>query len=150
MICNTDEIIRAVRAGEYSKVCVDTYHFQEATNTGVRPFGSTEKELFETLERFHRAGVLGEVHVQPGRLINLDRTIETDEELKAMFGEDPSYNTRLGRMLKFLIHDLGFMGPYTAEIDPRALVDIYGKKILLPPQRGKMLEAQAAAIDYIR
>lgn len=143
-------IIKAVKAGEYSKVCVDTYHFQEATGSGTRPFGETEAELFQTIEKFHKAGVLGEVHVQPGRLLHLDTAIETEQELKAIFGENPNYDTRLGRMLKFLIHDIGFMGPFTSEIDPRALVKIYGKKILLPPNYGKLLEAQGAAIDYIR
>ncbi|MDP3998035.1 MAG: hypothetical protein Q8P89_00255 [bacterium] len=147
---NAEEVIRAVDAGDYSKVCVDLYHFQEATDKGFRPFGETEKELFGTLEKFQKAGVLGEVHVQPGRLLHLDQTIETDEELKAMFGENPNYNTRLGRMLKFLIHDLGFMGPYTFEVDTRALTDIYGKEVLLPHKIGKLLEANAAAIDYIR
>lgn len=88
--------------------------------------------------------------MQPGRLLHLDTAIETEQELKAIFGENPNYDTRLGRMLKFLIHDIGFMGPYTSEIDPRALVKIYGKKILLPPNYGKLLEAQGAAIDYIR
>ncbi|MDO8657723.1 MAG: hypothetical protein Q7K55_03210 [Candidatus Levybacteria bacterium] len=145
-----EEIIKAIHAGTYSKVCVDTYHFQEATNRGIRPFGKTEKELFETLEKFYKAGVLGEVHVQPGRIISLDKTLETDDDLKGIFGENPSYNTQLGRMLKFLIHDLGFLGPYTIEIDPRALISIYGKKILLPPGTGKLLEAQASAIDYVR
>ncbi|OGF74511.1 hypothetical protein A3J56_01060 [Candidatus Giovannonibacteria bacterium RIFCSPHIGHO2_02_FULL_46_20] len=147
---NTENLIKAVRSGEYSKICVDTYHFREATQVGERPFGKTEKELFQTLEKLHRAGVLGEVHVQPGRMLHLDTTIETQEELKTIFGENPSYDTQLGRTLQFLIHDLEFMGPYTFEVDPRALVKIYGKKILLPPNCGKILEAQSAAIDYMR
>lgn len=147
---STEEVIHAVAAGDYSKVCVDLYHFREATDKGLRPFGETEKELFGTLEKFQKAGVLGEVHVQSGRLLHLDQTIETDEELKAMFGENPNYDTRLGRMLKFLIHDLGFMGPYTFEVDTRALTDIYGKEILFPHKVSKLLEANAAAIDYIR
>jgi len=145
-----DAIIKAIEAGDYSKVCVDTFHFQEATKSGVRPFGDSEKELFRSLEKFYKAGVLGEVHVQPGRLTHLDETIRDERELKAIFGENPNYDTRLGRMLKFLIHGLGFMGPYTFEVDPRALVKIYGQKVLLPPDYGNILEAQGAAIDYIR
>ena len=145
-----EEIIHAIQAGSYSKVCVDTYHFQEATSSGVRPFGDNEKELFETLDAFHKAGVLGEVHVQPGRLLHLDSVLDTQTDLLGMFGENPDYTTPLGRMLRHLIHDLGFMGPFTYEVDPRVLVKVYGKKVLLPPDAGKLLEALGAGIDYIR
>lgn len=143
-------LIEVVKKGDYSQVCVDTYHFQEATNTGFRPFGETEKDLFKSLEELMKAGVLGEVHIQPGRLINLDTSVDSEADLRAALSDNPSYDTFTGRLLQFMIHDLGFMGPYTSEIDPKALAKIHGKSILLPHNMDKMLNEQASVVDYIR
>lgn len=147
---NADGIVRSVENGEYSGVCVDLYHFQEATDRGFRSFGATESELKRTLETFQKHGVLKELHVQPGRREHVDKRIGSDNDLFSIF--DGSYGkSQLGRFLTFLVRDLGFMGPYTLEIDPRSLVKIYGKGVLLPPELGgSMVEAQSAAVDYVR
>ncbi|OGH37347.1 MAG: hypothetical protein A3B41_05105 [Candidatus Levybacteria bacterium RIFCSPLOWO2_01_FULL_37_26] len=144
------KITQAVKNGDYSGVCVDLYHFQEATDKNVRPFGVIEDELKRTLETFREEGVLKEIHVQPGRREGLDKRIGSDNDLRAML--KGSYrNSRLGRLLTFLVRDLGFMGPYTLEIDPRSLAKIYGKGVYYPPSLGgSMFEAQRTAVDYVR
>lgn len=149
---NADQLIQAVRRGAYKKITLDFHHMQEATPDGFYPFGTNESELFASIEKLHKAGVLGEVHVQPGRLIHTDDQVAPHEDLDTIFGPNPSYDTRTGRMLRFLIHDLGFMGPYTAEIDPRAIGRVFGKGKpygLLPPLE-KILEAQPYMVDYIK
>jgi hypothetical protein len=143
------EIVNSVKSGRYSEVCVDLYHFQEATSDGNRPFGKTEDELKRTLEIFRKEGVLGEIHVQPGRLLHANENISSEDDLASMFYGN--YYSRMGQLIKFLIHDLEFMGPYTLEIDPRSMVEFYGKRVLFPPSLGgDMLEAQATAVDYIK
>ncbi|MDP3987537.1 MAG: hypothetical protein Q8P80_00130 [Candidatus Levybacteria bacterium] len=139
---NAKQIVEAVQRGDYSSVCVDLYHFQEATNTGRRPFGQKEDDLKKTLETFHNAGVLKEVHVQPGRLINVDDALLSRDDLNGVLAG--SYNTRMGRLLKFLVNELGFAGPYTVEIDSRAI----GKFPLALPS--KILEVQKMMVEYIR
>lgn len=149
-IRSADRIVKAVKEGDYSGVCVDLYHFQEATDRGVRPFGVIEDELKITLETFRKEGVLKEIHLQPGRIEGVDKRINSGNDLSAMFNDDYT-KSRLGRLLAFLVRDLGFMGPYTLEIDPRSLVKFYGKGVFYPPSLGgSMLEAQGAAVDYVR
>lgn len=137
---SADGLINAVNNGEYAGIVVDLDHFQESTSSGLTPFGSNYKELLQTLEKFYKAGVLKEVHVR----VDKNRL----KDLRGIFRG--SYSTQYGRMLKYLMNELGFMGPYTTELDPRSLIDLYGRQILFPSNMDKMFEAQSIFCDYIR
>ena len=141
------EMVKAVEKEEYAGVCVDLAHMREADNqTGTRPFGETEDEWMKALDVLRPA--IREVHVQPDYTAGLEN--KRLDEVGAIFDYNPSYQTPMGKLLRHLIHDLEFMGPYTSEMNPLALVRIYGKQILLPPDLSPMLEAQGAFVDYIK
>lgn len=145
-----EEIISAVKNGVYGGVVFDTYHAGGETKRGFRPVGPEENALFTAVEKFHQAGVLKEVHFQPGRVMTADASSDRASELNTILRENPHYDTLQGRLLRFMINDLEFRGPYTTEIDPRALGKVLGNDIWLRPPGNKMFNAQAAVVDYIR
>jgi hypothetical protein len=135
----------------YAGICFDLYHAQEPTASGLYPFGKTERELFQSLQTFKDKGVLEEVHVQPGRIIDRKSGIEVEEDLADMLGDNPNYDTFTGRALKFLIHELDFKGPFTIEVNPRALAKTCNNKsLLLSPSFSRLPETLASIVDYIR
>lgn len=143
------QLVRAVKVeGHYAGVVADSFHMLGETNSGVRPFGQNETEIFKSLEILVKEGVLKGFYVQPGRLIDFNEDYDAQAELYSILKLDPNYNTPLGRMIRHL-KSLGFIGPYTIEADLRAVKKLVGSKVLVPGNR-VMTETLGAMVDYVK
>lgn len=149
-----EQMIAAVEEGHYAGVCIDLLHMREAARDGSYPFlpgkegGKTDAWKY-TLEKFWRAGVLKEVHVQPGGGGQLEHGIseESRRELGALIGGVGEYSTELDQMVRFLKYELRFPGPYVTEINPLALIPLKGVKVLRPRN---LIEIHREIVDHIK
>lgn len=138
------EMIQAVYDGRYQGIAVDLLHMREGYYENKDyPFLPWQK----TLEQFWKAGVLKEIHIQPGGNGQPSRGISDsiDGELAALAG-GTEYNTELDNMIRFL-KNLGFRGPYVTEINPMALAKLQGQKIL---RIGDLIKSHQEIVDHIK